>query len=341
MTTIDDLTDLDAATGNPFFSGVASIDVGDSRVYERAGGFANRAHRVPITPVTRLAIASGSKIFTALAVLRLVEEGTLTLDQPVRTVLGSDLPLIDDGVTIEHLLSHTSGIGDYIDESAGGEIDDYIMTLPVHTLTTAEAFLPMLDGREQVSAPGEEFAYNNSGYVVLAVVIERATGETFHDVVRRLVLDPAGLSLTDYDRSDYLTGDVALGYLDEDGGHRTNVLHLPVLGNGDGGAYTTTGDLHRFWRALVRGDIVSPETYRVLVAPRHHDEDEGKRFGLAVWLHEVADVLVLEGYDAGVSFVSSHDPAADATYTVIANSSEGAWPAASAMRGVLEARLGI
>jgi CubicO group peptidase (beta-lactamase class C family) len=341
MTTIDDLTALDAATGDPSFSGVATIDVADDRVFERAAGFAHRAHHVPITVDTRLAMASGSKIFTALAVLRLVEEGRLALDQPVRGILGSDLPLVDDAVTVEHLLTHTSGIGDYIDESADGEIDDYIMTLPVHTLTTAAAFLPMLDGREQVSAPGDTFAYNNSGYVLLAVVIERVTGEVFHDVVQRLVLDPAGVGHTAFHRSDDLPADAALGYLDEDGGNRTNVLHLPVLGNGDGGAYTTTVDLHRFWRALVRGAIVSAETVAAMTTPRFDVEDEGKRFGLGVWLHQGADVLIAEGYDAGVSFMSWHDPAADTTFTVISNTSEGAWPVARAMRGVLERKLGL
>ncbi|MFS0865930.1 serine hydrolase domain-containing protein [Microbacterium sp. 179-B 1A2 NHS] len=327
--------DLDRAIGEAAFSGIVTIDVGGERRLERVVGFAHRGHRVPITPDTRLAIASGSKIFTALAVLRLVEQGLLRLDQPVRTVLGEDLPLIDPGVTIEHLLSHTSGIGDYIDESAGGDIDDYVLTAPVHTFETAESFLAVLDGFEQAFPPGTEFGYCNGGYVVLAIVLERITGEAFHAAIRRLVLEPARLGRTDYLRSDTLPGDAALGYLDDEG-DRTNILHLPVLGNGDGGAFTTAADLHRFWRALRRGEIIAPETYAELVRPRYDVEDEGKRFGLGIWLHETTDALILEGYDAGVSFWSAHDPAADATYTVIANSSEGAWPVALVLRSALE-----
>ena len=97
--------------------GWATVDVAERRVLERFEGFIHRALRVPMT--VDAPIASGSKAFTALAVTRLVDDGELRLDQPVRELLGDDLPLIDDGVTIEHLLAHTSGIGDYLDEDDG------------------------------------------------------------------------------------------------------------------------------------------------------------------------------------------------------------------------------
>lgn len=333
-----DVAEADEAADTTAFSGVATIDVADRRVYERVAGFAHRGHGVPLTSDTRLGIASGSKVFTALAVLRLVEEGRLALDAPVRPLLGDDLPLIDEAVTIEHLLTHTSGIGDYLDESADGEIDDYILAVPVHTLTTAEAFLPVLDGFPQAFPPGERFAYCNGGYVVLALIIERVTGEPFHEVVRRLVFEPAGLARTDHLRLDELPGDAAVGYL-YDQGDRANTLHLPVLGNGDGGAFTTAADMHAFWRSLVSGGIVSAGTYAEMIRPRHDVEDEEKRFGLGLWLHESADVLIAEGYDAGVSFWSAHVPAADTTVTVIANTSEGAWPVAGALLESLEAVL--
>lgn len=330
-----DVSDAEEAAASPEFSGVATIDVGDERVYERAAGFAHRAHRVPVTAETRFAIASGSKVFTALTVLRLVEDGILSLDQPVRALLGDDLPLIDDAVTIEHLLTHTSGIGDYLDESGDGEIDEHVLSVPVHTLTSAEAFLPVLSGHPQVSAPGERFAYNNGAYVVLALVVERVTGETFRDAVRRLVFAPAGLDRTDYLRLDELPGDTATGYL-YDEGDRAHTLHLPVIGSGDGGAYTTASDLHRFWKALTAGQIVRAETYEAMATPRHLVEDEGKRYGLGVWLHESEDVLIAEGYDAGVSFWSAHVPATATTVTVLANTSEGAWPVAGALLASLD-----
>lgn len=326
--------DVDTAIADADFSGVVAVDVADRRVLERAAGFAHRAHGIPMTIDTRLGLASGGKTFTSLAVLRLVEEGKLALDTRVRTILGDDLPLIDDAVTVEHLLTHSSGIGDYLDESGDGEIDDYILTRPVHTLDTAEAFLPELEGHPQVFPPGERFAYNNGGFVVLALVVERVTGEAFADVVEREVIARAGLTATAYLRSDDLPGDAALGYLDEEG-NRTNVLHLPVRGNGDGGVYSTAADLHAFWRALFDGRIVSRETVAEMIRPRFDVEDEDARYGLGIYRRAEGDAVYLEGYDAGMSFASTHDPGTATTATAIGNTSEGAWPVLRVLRKVI------
>ena len=109
---------------------------------------------MPISRATRFAVASGSKAFTALAVMRLVEDGAIALDGRVRPVLGDVLPLVDDGVTVEHLLTHTSGIGDYIDEEGDWDAADYVLPVPVHTLAETEAFVPIVDGYPQASPPG-------------------------------------------------------------------------------------------------------------------------------------------------------------------------------------------
>lgn len=317
-------SDIDALAEASSFTGVVSIDVNGQPELIKAYGFAHRALQVPNTPDTRIAIASGSKAFTSLAVLSLVEEGVLALDTPVRSILNSDLPLIDDAVTIEQLLTHHSGIGDYIDEDGDFEVDDYVMPVPVHTLATTEDFLPVLDGFAQSFAPGERFAYCNSGYMVLALVAERASGTVFHDLVQARVFDRAGMSRTSYLRSDDLPGDAALGYMQNEG-NRTNVLHLPVRGNGDGGAYTTAGDLTSYWRALLDGSIVSLETVAEMSRPRAEDADEGMRSGMGLFLLLDRDALFIEGYDAGASFRSTHDPESKRTVSVLGNSSEGAW----------------
>ena len=94
---------------------------------------------------TRCPIASGTKGVTALTVMRLVESGLLDLHTTARSILDADLPLVDDAVTVEHLLTHRSGIGDFLDEEQG-EVEDYVLTVPLHTLDTVEAWLPVLDG---------------------------------------------------------------------------------------------------------------------------------------------------------------------------------------------------
>ncbi|WP_226924608.1 serine hydrolase domain-containing protein [Georgenia satyanarayanai] len=333
-----DARTLDDALADAPFSGVVTVDVGDRRVLERTAGYLNRPLQVPMTATTRIAVASGSKAFTAVAVMRLVEDGALRLDQPVRPLLGEELPLVDDAVTVEHLLGHTSGIGDYLDEDAEWEASDYVLTVPPHALTTAAAFLPMLDGHPQKFAPGERFSYCNSGYMILGLLLERVTGETYHDVVRRLVLAPAGLEETDFLPLNALPPDAATGYVHDDG-DLTNTLHLPVQGNGDGGAFTTAADLHRFWCALLDGRIVSPESVGTLTRPRHDVPEEDMRYGLGFWLHKTAPVLVLEGYDAGVSFRSTHVVDSRTTVSVLGNTSEGAWPVIGTLAEAVDAHV--
>ena len=324
MTSLDDA--LTTAAAQTDFSGVVRVDRPGEPPLVRAFGLAHRGYGVPMTPDTRLGIASGSKAFTALAVMSLVEEGLLSLTTTARSLLGSDLPLVDDEVTVEHLLAHRSGIGDYLDDDA--DSGDYLMTVPVHLLATTEQFLAVLDGHPQSFPPGERFAYCNGGYVVLALLAERASGVSYHDLVRQRVLAPAGMTETDFLRGDDLPGDAAVGYVEVDGEVLTNVLHLPVLASGDGGAYSTVADLHRFWTALLAGRIVSTQTVAAMTTPYSDVPEEDARYGLGFWLAESGDELRLEGADAGVSFCSRHSASSGTTWTVVSNTSDGAWPLA-------------
>jgi CubicO group peptidase (beta-lactamase class C family) len=308
------------------FGGVVSVDRAGEPVFQRAYGLADRAHEVANRLDTRFAIASGSKGFVALAVASLVESGELRLDTTARSVLGADLPLIADDVTVEHLLAHRSGIGDYLDENDDSDITDYVLSEPVHRLDTTAAFLPMLDGHPTLFPAGTRFRYCNGGYVVLALILERAGGAPFHDLTQARVFGPAGLADTAYLRSDELPADTATGYLHADG-LRTNVLHLPVRGSGDGGAYSTVADISAFWRALFAGAIVSRAMVDTLVRPHTERAYEEFGYGLGFWLRPDGRVQ-LEGYDAGVSFRSAHDPDTATTWTVVSNWSDGAWPVA-------------
>ncbi|MEX0755973.1 MAG: serine hydrolase domain-containing protein [Actinomycetota bacterium] len=317
---------IDRIADESGYSGVVHVSRQGRLLYERASGLADRAHGIPNTTDTRFAIASGTKGFTALAVMALVSDGTLTLETSVRDLLNDDLELIDPAVTVEHLLAHTSGIGDYIDESAGCEISDYVMGVPVHRLARAADFRAAVRGRPAAFGVGDRFAYNNSGYVVLALVVEAASGLDYHDVLGRRVFDAAGMASTGFPRSDELPGSAALCYLEVDGSRRTNQLHMPVRGVGDGGAYSTLADLATFWPALFAGAIVPSPIVDEMVRPRNDVPSEGKRYGLGFWLRPDRDTAMLEGYDAGVSFRSAYDPESKLHYTVISNTSEGAWP---------------
>jgi CubicO group peptidase (beta-lactamase class C family) len=317
---------VDAVADANGFSGVVRVDRGDEVELAIAYGLAHRGYEIPNTVDTRFAIASGTKGLTALAVASLIEDGSLDLSTTARSVLGQDLPLIDDEVTIEHLLSHRSGIGDYLDEDADHDIAAYLMPVPVHELATTEQYLPVLAGHGTKFPPNERFAYCNGGYVVLALIAERTSGLPFHELVRQRVCEPARMDDSAFLRSDELPARAAVGYVTIDGVTRTNVFHLPVRGSGDGGIYSTVADISSFWNALFAGQIVAADCVAELVQARSDVPRMSKRYGLGFWLDESSDIVMLEGSDAGVSFRSVHDPGRKITHTVISNTSDGAWP---------------
>jgi CubicO group peptidase (beta-lactamase class C family) len=316
-------------------SGVVRVDDRHG-AHEWAFGLADRRHSLVNTPATRFSVASATKGFTALTVMSLVEGGQLALDQPARTVLSDDLPEIDDRVTIEHLLAHRSGIGDYLDESELTDINDYVMPVPVHELFGTEQYVPILEGHPQAFATGERFAYNNSGYVVLALITERVSGRPFEYLVAERVCAPAGMTNTGFLRSDQLQPDVAIGYISPEL-LRTNVFHLPVMGSGDGGIFSTAADMRSFWSALFAGRIVSAEAVAYMTGPHSEAPDQQARYGLGFWLAADRPTVSLEGYDAGVSFRSVCDPTTDVSHTVLSNTSSGAWP----MTKALDTALGL
>jgi CubicO group peptidase (beta-lactamase class C family) len=319
--------EVDAVAEATRFSGVVQVERGGRVEVAGAYGLADRAHRIRNALDTQFAVASGAKALTALTVVGLVDDGLLELSTPVRSFLGADLPLVGDDVTVEHLLAHRSGIGDYLDEDEDVDLSDYLMPLPAHELATTEDYVRALEGHPPKFEPGERFSYCNSGYVVLALIAERANATPFHDLVRRRVCEPAGMPDTEFLRSDELPGGAAVGYLAVDG-PRTNVFHLPVRGSGDGGVYSTVADMSSFWRALLAGEIVSQQWVAEVLRPRSETADGKTRYGLGFWLDAAGDAVMLEGSDAGVSFRTVHDPARALTHTVVSNTTDGAWPIA-------------
>jgi CubicO group peptidase (beta-lactamase class C family) len=321
-------SELDAIASAESFSGVVRVERPGRPLLEKAYGLADKGHGIPNRIETQFGIASGTKSLTALTIVSLIEEGRLELSTTARSLLGDDLPLIADDVTIEHLLSHRSGIGDYLDEEVELDYDAYLMPVPAQELATTEQYLPILDGHATRFPAGERFGYCNGGFVVLALIAERVSGVPFPVLVHQRVCEPAGMVDTAFLRSDELPGSAATGYLEAAGVWRTNVFHLPVRGTGDGGIYTTVTDVSSLWNALFSGRIVSPDWVAELVRSRSDVPAESgagaRRYGLGFWLHASTDAVTMSGGDTGVSFRSVHDPRSGVTHTVISNTSDGA-----------------
>ena len=328
----DWLTGLDSIAAEASFSGLIGIDRPGRPPVDRAVGLADRRWQVPVRPDSILAIASGTKGFTALTVMSLVADGTLSLDTTARSLLGTDLPHVADDVTLRHLLGHRSGIGDYLDESEL-DVTDHVMPEPVHRYLDAEDYLATLDGHPTVFPADERFAYNNGAFVLAAILAERAAGVPYHQLVHDRVIAPAAMVDTAFQRSDAPQPRTATGYLAADG-LVTNQLHVPLRGVGDGGLFSTLADVRSFWAALLAGRIVPPDVLAEMIQPRSEPPDDDRRYGLGFWLPAGGDAIQLEGYDAGISFLSTCRPSTGAVETVISNWTDGIWPIVRFLREV-------
>lgn len=308
------------------FSGVVHVARSEQSLYARAYGWSDRAHAIPNGVDTLFAIASGTKLLTALAVLSLVDAGAVTLDTALVDVLEGASELTAPGTTVRQLLAHTSGMGDYLDESTIVDIEDYVLAVPVHRLERPRDFLVLMRDRAPKFSPGASFAYNNSGYVLLALLVEALTGQGYHEVVQQRVNAPAGLVDTSFPRLDDLPGRAAIGYL-PGRDFRCNAFHLPMRGGGDGGAYSTARDVARLWSALFSGRVVSAASLAEMRRPQH--VVGARTYGLGLWIDTTS--VFVEGSDAGISFRSRFDPATGLSYAVLSNTTRGAWPLVKAL----------
>jgi CubicO group peptidase (beta-lactamase class C family) len=318
------------------FSGVVSVRQGEVPVLEMAHGLAQRAEGIPNALRTRFGMASGSKVFTAVAVCRLVEEGELAFDDRLVDLVG-DLTWVDPAVTLHHLLSHTSGVPDYFDEEVLDDYEALWQQTPTYTMRRPRDFLTLFPRGEMKFSPGERFAYSNGGFVLLGLAVEEVTDRPFTEYVAEEVLGLAGMESSGYFAMDRLPASTAYGYVEEDGGWRTNFFSVPVVGGGDGGAFTTAGDMERFWRALLEHRLLKIPTTRRMLTP-HASVDEGYAYGYGVWMAEtpVGWRYYVIGEDPGVSMGSSYYPSLDVVVTVLCNTADGAWDLYRVLRTAIE-----
>src|SRR5215208_3902797 len=184
------------------FSGAVAVAQGDEELLLEAYGYASRTWNIPATVETRFDTASITKLFTAVATLQLVEEGAFALDTPVIAYLGLDETGISPAVTPYHLLTHTSGIADDADEEAGERYEDVFLHRPNYSVIETADYLPQFIGKPPNFAPGEGCRYCNVGYVLLGLMIERATGSTYRSYVADHVFARAGMNQSGFFRMD-------------------------------------------------------------------------------------------------------------------------------------------
>jgi CubicO group peptidase (beta-lactamase class C family) len=332
------------------FSGVVLITQGSSQLFAGSYGYASRSWKVPNTLSTRFDTASVTKLFTAVATLQLIDRGLLAFDTPVLDFLGLQETAIPRAVNVFHLLTHTSGIADDAEEESGEVYADIWKTRPNYAVTETADFLPQFAYKPPNFPPGQGCRYCNCGYVLLGLLIEKASGLSYRDYVRQHIFVPAGMFHSDFLRMDLTNEDVAEGcdpLRDEHGtilAWKKNIYSFPPIGSPDSGAHVTASDLDRFLRKVKAGILLSVPSTAAFFTPQvlHKAREDWKQmYGYGIWFAVDGAGKVLfaekEGINAGVSAVIRHYPDQDINVVLLANMQAGVWEPLRTIHRLLKA----
>ena len=249
---------VSAAMAVSGFSGSILVAQNGQAVVSKGFGMANIELAVPNTPQTVFRLGSVTKQFTAMAVMILQERGKLRVSDPACQYL-TECPAAWQPLTIRHLLTHTSGIPNYT------SLPDFARTAVLPT-TSAE-LVGKLKDKPLEFAPGEKFAYSNSGYYLLGLTIERASGKPYADFLQEAIFAPLAMNQTGYDNPSRVLTNRATGYARQ-AGQTVNAAYMDMtIPYAAGALYSTTEDMFRWDRALYTDTLVSQKSLDDIFTP--------------------------------------------------------------------------
>ena len=298
-------------------------------LYENETGFADLANEVQNSLETKFASASAGKVFVAVAILQLIEQGKMQFEDTLGTLLDMNLGQIDKDVTVRQLLTHTSGVPDYFDESVMEEYEELWIDYPNYKIRRNNDLFPLFMNKPMMYLKGEKFQYNNSGYVLLASIIEKVTGMYFDEYLQKNVFDVCDMTSTGYYELDRLPAKCASNYIwcEDTKSYRTNIFSVDVKGTGAGGAFITVKDIASFWNGLISGKLLSKEMVEQMFTKQSGDGSEGY-YGYGVWIIENEngmDIPYFQGCDPGVSFISEYNPNNNMISVFVSNYCDNVW----------------
>ena len=323
-----DTTGLDDFLADQDFAGMVLIRDGNRTVFQAATGLATQRWGVRNDVDTRFDTASITKLFTSVAVLQQVGKGNLDLETSIHHYVDLEETAIGIDVTLLHLLTHTSGIADDADEEDGENYDDLWRETPNYSVIETRDFLPQFVNKPPLNAPGVDCRYNNAGYILAGLALEKVTGVAFRQYVFDEVFTKSGMHDSGfYDRRD-VAPRVAEGWDLVDGTWVQNIYSYPSIGSPDGGAHATAADLVTFLQALRNGELLNQEFTDEFFSPQvEHDEATWYGFGLEFDMHEDGTVrsYYKDGINPGASGIVRHYLDDGLDVVVLSNSEEGAW----------------
>jgi CubicO group peptidase (beta-lactamase class C family) len=292
------------------------VTEGGKTVYERGRGLANVETKTPITPDTVFRIGSITKQFSAAVLLQLIHEGKLSLDDPLSKFL-PDYPQPGASATVRELLNHTSGIQSYTD------IPGWMVEANTNRPYTTQQLIDVFKDKPQVTKPGETWAYNNSGYILVGAIIEKVTGKPWYQAVHDRIAVPLHLTTLRYGTAESTTPNMAFGYAIGDDGKAGASPKIDMSVPGAAGALIgTVGDLATWANALHHGRVLDAGSYKAMITPTKTSDGKEWPYGFGMALGDIRGHPTI-GHDGGIfGFITSsiYVPEKDVFVAVFVNS---------------------
>lgn len=295
-------------------------------LYKQASGYRDLSNRVKNNIKTRFGTASAGKAFVGVAILQLIEQEKLSLEDTIGNILDFDLKQIDPMITIRQLLTHTSGVPSYFDEEKVESYSDLWKDYPNYKVRTNRDLIPLFIDLPMRYPRGTKFEYSDTAFVILGIIIEIITKKPFDVYMEKAVFKPAKMRHTGYYPMDALPKNCANHYIydKEKKSYHTNIYSIDAKGSGAGGAYTTLSDIHSFWMHLFKGTLLSKEMLKDMLS---NQSGEAECYGYAMWLKKIEDRFVpyFEGFDPGATFISMYDEKEDFMSIIMSNYQDDVW----------------
>ena len=280
-----------------FFRGAVLVGIDGKIIFEKAYGLGDQEWGADNTVQTKFRIASLTKQFTAACILLLQERGRLNVHDPMSRYL-SGLPVAWQAITVHQLLTHTSGIPNSTESSENTKSD--------HTGTTPPQIIGPVVEKPLDFAPGTNWNYSNPGYVLLGMIIEKVSGQSYADFLKTNIFEPLGMKNSGYDRARDILTQRASGYQIVDG-HIANAdffdMNLPFSA---GGIYSTVEDMFRWNEALAEsGRLLSADSLKQMFTEYPEATHEGQHYGYGVVISRLKFGRLLYYHGGGVEGFSS------------------------------------
>lgn len=276
------------------FSGVVLVAKGSQILFQQACGEASKSYHIANKIDTKFNLGSMNKMFTAISVMQLWEQGKIKLSDPIsKFVDDSWLPKkITDKIKIQHLLTHTSGLGSYFNETFFNSSRELFRKV--------DDYKPLIKNDSLHFEPGSKYEYSNTGMLLLGVAIEKVSGKDYFDYIRNNIYKPAGMLHSDSYELDQPIENMAVGYIKTDKGFENNTFKHVLKGGPAGGGYATAPDLQKFALSLMDGKLVSKTTLEKMF-----EDDLGNGYGFGFEIKKIDSEKVI-GHSGGFPGINSN-----------------------------------